>query len=123
MTRQPPRGRAGKPWPWWLRPVSATAVVVAALLMWQVAQFYFADVHVSEKVERVLEERDEANVVVVLPFTPEQFHSVFFTDCCAIARVEGSRFYLQGVSDSDVRHIGEQYWVEKVALWDEPADK
>jgi len=103
--------------------VSATVVVVSALLMWQVAQIYFANVHVSEKVERTLEDREEANVVVVLPFTPERFHSSFFTDCCSIARVEGSRFYLQGVSESDVRHIGEQFWVEKVALWDETGDE
>ena len=116
-------GRAGGPWPWWLRPVTATVVVVSALLMWQVAQFYFAKVHVSEKVERALEERESADVVVFLPFTPERFHSSFFTDCCSIARVEGSRFYLQGVSASDVRHIGEQFWVEKVALWDETGDE
>lgn len=103
--------------------MTATVVVVSALLVWQVAQFYFAKVHVSEKVERALEERERANVVVVLPFTPERFHSSFFTDCCSIARVEGSRFYLQDVSASDVRHIGEQFWVEKVALWSEAGDE
>jgi hypothetical protein len=97
-------------------------VVVSALIVWQLAQLYFANVHVSEDVERALETRETANVVVVLPFTPERFHTDFFTDCCAIARVEGSRYYLQGVSESDVRHIGEQYWVEKVELWGEAGD-
>lgn len=98
-------------------------VIVSALLLWQVAQFFFASVHVSEKVEHTLEERGQANVVVVLPFTPERFHSDFFTECCSIARVEGTRFYLQGVSQSDVRHIGEQFWVKRVALWDEIGDE
>ena len=103
--------------------MSATAVVVSVLLMWQLAQLYFANVHVSENVERTLEVRGEANVVVVLPFTPERFHSDFFTDCCSIARVEERRYYLQGVSESDIRHIAEQFWVERVALWDEIGDE
>lgn len=111
------RGLPSRPWPWWLRPVAATVVVVSALLIWQIVQIYLADVHVSERVERALKARGEADVVVVLPFTPEQFHSDFFTQCCSIARVQGRSFYLVGASESDVRHIGEQYWVAKVDLW------
>ena len=87
------------------------------VVLWQVAQLYFARVHTSDALERALDDQGEADVVAVLPFTPEPFHSEFFTDCCSVARVEGSSFYLTGLSKADVRHIAEQYWVEKVDLW------
>ncbi len=93
-----------------------------ALLLWQVSQIGLAESHVSDSVERVLQERPTVDVVVTLPFTPEQFHSDFFTDCCSIARVEGRSFYLVGVAKSDVRHIGEQYWVSRVDVWDKSGD-
>jgi hypothetical protein len=112
------RARLGsKPRPWWIRPVGATVVLALALLGWQLYRMHLADVHVSQNVKQALKARGKADIVVVLPFTPEQFHAKFFTDCCSIGRVQGRRFYLVDVSKSEVDHIGEQYWVKRVELW------
>lgn len=115
--QSPSRG----PRAWWIRPVAASAVAVSFVLVWQLAQIYFADTHVSERVERALDQQEQVDVVVTLPFSPEPFHSKFFTDCCSIGQADERHFYLVGVSNSDVRHIGEQYWVEEVDLWNRGA--
>lgn len=102
---------------WWFGPFLTTLFIGFLALAWQALAIHSATVNESAGVKRVLATSGHANVVVTLPFDPEQFHSEFFQHCCTVARVEGRRFYISDASRSQVHHIAAQYWIEDVQLW------
>lgn len=103
----------------WRRPVTATAVLVAALIAWVVATGLNEAAKLSPELRAAFVERAGVNIVVELPFAPERFHMVYFQARGRVVRAEDRRLYLRDVSPEDVRRIAGEYWVAQVRLWDD----
>ncbi len=103
---------------WWLRPAGATAVIAALVAANQIASSVHAGVSVSPAVSEQLDAQGSADVVVSLPFDAEQFHASFFQACCAVAQVDGNRYFLQDATPAQIDHVARQHWVSEVNLWE-----
>jgi hypothetical protein len=98
-------------------PIVATAVVVAALLLYGL----FGVIGGQRKLA-ALEPLGEARASyrITLDFPPERFHQLLLQDKGRLVGVHGSVVDMQDVEPRALRDIARNYWVRAVERWAGP---
>ncbi len=91
----------------------ALALVVAG---WEAFVRLAAPRRVDARLVRALDEGRPVNVVVTLPFAPEDFHIRLFQGYGVVSGVQGTTVLLNRVRPEDVRQIARYYWIRRITL-------
>src|SRR2546430_2769183 len=94
-------------------PALATAVIVAALLLYLGTGYIGA----QRKLEPVAPVAARGDYAITLAFAPERFHQLRLQDEGRLVEVRGSTVYMKDVSPHALAEIAREYWVVSIARW------
>jgi hypothetical protein len=67
-------------------------------------------------VQQALTQNDRLDIVVRLPFQPEQFHLKLLQEYGTVSSVQTDSISLQRVPAESVRELGKSYWISQIDL-------
>ena len=82
---------------------------------WEVALRLTAPGRIDPALASALAQDSLVNIVVTLPFAPEDFHIRLFQGYGVVSGVRGTTVLLERVRPEDVRWIARHYWVRRIA--------
>jgi len=69
---------------------------------------------ITPALEQILARGGYADIAVVLPFKPEQFHLTLFQQVGTVRGVKDTTVLIGRVPVEDVRRLAEYYWITKI---------
>jgi hypothetical protein len=98
----------------WIKPIAATAVVLALLIGYNVSGDLHRSGVVAPAVLTQLKQQGLANVEVRLTVTPDSFNTTYLQAYGSLVGIHGKTANLLEVSPSGVAQIAAQYWVAAI---------
>jgi hypothetical protein len=97
------------------RPVVATAILVAGILLfegwsWQLGRAHLAGIRLPRAGGLV-------DVEIDLPFTPEAFNIERLQQAGRLVRIDGRHAWLKAVPEDELVALARLYWIGRIRLW------
>lgn len=94
-------------------------LLITSLLLfggWEVYGRLSAQTRLMPAVHQALERDEQLDVVLKLPFAPEQFHVKLLQRYGTVSGVQSNTVIVRRVPPDKLKELGKSYWIERIDL-------
>jgi hypothetical protein len=94
-------------------------LLITSLLLfggWEVYGRLSAQTRLMPAVHQALERDEQLDVVLKLPFAPEQFHVKLLQQYGTVSGVQSTSVIIRRITPDKLRELSKSYWIERIDL-------
>ena len=98
------------------RSILLILAVLAIALGWEIYGRVSSEVRMTTAVKEALATGEPVNVVLELPFAPEQFHIKLLQKYGTVSGVSHEAVTVRRIKPGDLRELAKSYWIKRIDL-------